>query len=53
MPYYFSWLIARLFADQCGLYQTAFRIISPVEYDEQTSHFQVSYGTIVTLQGNQ
>jgi hypothetical protein len=40
MPYYFSCLIARLFTDQSGLYQTAFGIISLVEYAEEASHLQ-------------
>jgi hypothetical protein len=52
MPYYFSCLIARIFTDQSGLYQTAFVIISPVEYAEKTSHVRVSYWNIVTSEGN-
>jgi hypothetical protein len=40
MPYYFTWFMARLFTDQSVLYQTAFGIISPVEYAKEASHVQ-------------
>jgi hypothetical protein len=40
MPYYFSWLMARLFTDQSVLYQTAVGIISPLEIAKEASHVQ-------------